>query len=355
MASLDDVFGISVKPVLSYTERAEVDGLFRDALASDHHIVIYGSSKQGKTALRQKHVKDRECIVVGCGPRMTTAGIYQSVLRQIGVTIETVETETESVKAGAKASFGFKALIPWLGGADASTELSGEAAKQKAFQSEFIGYDLSDAQSISELLKRAGFEKYIVLENFHYLPLDTQRLLAFDLRTFHEAGIRFIILGVWREANLLLVHNGDLQDRIAEVPVEPWKDDDFSKVIDKGSTELNILFATPIRKKFCGNAYGNVGLLQEFLKISCQISGVEQTKQISFEIADEVVVDETFNRKLLDQRGQLLNILQGISGKSRTDGQDPLILPYYLTKIILTVPITELTEGVHRRALLEKM
>jgi hypothetical protein len=78
---------------------------------------------------------------------MTTAAIYQSVLRQLGVKIETIETDTETVKTGARASFGFKALIPWLGGADASTELSGEAGKQKAFQSEFIGYDLASESS----------------------------------------------------------------------------------------------------------------------------------------------------------------------------------------------------------------
>jgi hypothetical protein len=36
-------------------------------------------------------------------------------------------------------------------------------------------------------------------------------------------------------------------------------------------------------------------------------------------------------------------------------GEDPLILPYYLTLLILTVPIDERTEGVHRRALLEKI
>ena len=44
------------------------------------------------------------------------------------------------------------------------------------------------------------------------LTVDVQGQFAFDLRTFEEMGIRFIILGVWRENNRLIQFNGDLQD-----------------------------------------------------------------------------------------------------------------------------------------------
>ncbi len=56
MANLSDVFGVSPKPVLSYVERDEVDSRFRDAIASDKQVVVYGSSKQGKTALVSKYL-----------------------------------------------------------------------------------------------------------------------------------------------------------------------------------------------------------------------------------------------------------------------------------------------------------
>src|SRR2546426_9828182 len=35
MAKLEDIFGVSAKPILSYVERDEVDSRFRDALISD--------------------------------------------------------------------------------------------------------------------------------------------------------------------------------------------------------------------------------------------------------------------------------------------------------------------------------
>jgi hypothetical protein len=53
--TVESVFGIRARPVRSYVTRSQVDGAFEVGLKTDHHIVIYGSSKQGKTALRQKH------------------------------------------------------------------------------------------------------------------------------------------------------------------------------------------------------------------------------------------------------------------------------------------------------------
>jgi hypothetical protein len=54
MAQLHEVFGVSATPILSYIERVEVDSRFREALQSDKQIIVYGSSKQGKTALVSK-------------------------------------------------------------------------------------------------------------------------------------------------------------------------------------------------------------------------------------------------------------------------------------------------------------
>ena len=53
---LNNVFGVSRDPVASYIERDSVDATLSDALATTKQIVIYGSSKQGKTALLQRHL-----------------------------------------------------------------------------------------------------------------------------------------------------------------------------------------------------------------------------------------------------------------------------------------------------------
>jgi hypothetical protein len=356
MPRLEEVFGISVQPVLSYVARPSVDDVFNQARGGDHHIVIYGSSKQGKTALRQKYIPARDCVVVRCGYNSTTQSIYQSILRQAGIRLDVFETITDHAKGTVGAKLGLKARIPFFGGAETEGRADAEEGTQTIFHQEFVGSDLGDAQAVAELLESAAFKKFVVLENFHYLPIETQRALSFDLKTFHELRIRFMILGIWREANLLLLHNGDLQDRVTEIPVEPWRSEDFDRVISVGSKHLEVEIEGEVCTEFKKNAYENVGMLQEFLKTFCTIHDVKETATPTRRLnARHGAMRRTFEQKLQDQRGQLLNILQGIAGKSRTDAPDPLILPYYLTKVVLTIPLDELVAGVHRRDLLEKI
>jgi hypothetical protein len=355
MASTEDVFGVRAKLVLSYVERPEVDERFVDALKTDHHVVVYGSSKQGKTSLRQKHLPEAECIVVRCNPRMALLDLYQSIVRQSGVRITSVETRSQSTNQGAKVSVGFKAIIPWFGGADANTEGTTAAGSQQSLTTEFVAYNVEDAQAVAELLASVGLKKWIVLENFHYLPVATQQAIAFDLKTFHEIGIRFLILGIWREANLLVTHNMDLQGRLAEVPVEPWDNSDFDKVAAKGATLLNIEIGPGVLSAFRDSAYGNIGLYQEFLRSFCIRSGVAQTAKTALHLDDTSVAAHTLTELCAARRGTLVKALQGIAARSRVrrgEVDQPLLLPYYLVQVIVRLEIDKLQHGLEKAQLL---
>ncbi|HWB21048.1 MAG TPA: hypothetical protein VG711_12155 [Phycisphaerales bacterium] len=355
MPNLDEVFGIRTRPVLSYVERTEVDARFQQATTQDSHIVIYGSSKQGKTALRQKHIADDDMIVVRCGPNMSTESVYRSILRQSGIRLETTNVSETGTKASAKTRVGFKALIPIFGGGEAEVGGEIEGNSTNSLSWEFVGYDLGEAQAIGELLQKAAFAKYVVLENFHYLQDETQRSLAFDLKTFHEMKVRFVILGIWQEANLLLFYNSDLQDRIVEIPVEPWTSADFDRVIATGCGVLNIQIDPRILAILKQQAYGNIGLLQEFLRVACEEAEILKTQDKNVAISDIALAQKAIDRKLHDQKGQLLQMLQNIAAKSRmrTDTESPLLLPYYLVMAILRLPIDNFKTGVTKQQLQE--
>src|SRR4051812_39967971 len=113
MPLLEEVFGIRTKPVLSYTPRDQVDGRFRNALDSDHHIIIYGSSKQGKTALRQTHLPDAQCVIIRCSPKSSVEAIYTSLVRQAGVRITSFESQKELSGGKIGVKTGFKAFLPF--------------------------------------------------------------------------------------------------------------------------------------------------------------------------------------------------------------------------------------------------
>lgn len=56
---IEKIYGVSKDIVGSYIERPLVDERFSSALRQTKQIIIYGSSKQGKTALVQKHVPEK--------------------------------------------------------------------------------------------------------------------------------------------------------------------------------------------------------------------------------------------------------------------------------------------------------
>jgi len=351
---LEDVFGIRTEPVLSYVNREVVDGRFQEGLASSHHIIVYGSSKQGKTALRQTHLPDKDCLIVRCSPTMNPESIYMSIVRQLDLRMTTMETKKEGATGKVSTKIGFKAMLPFIGSgkSEVAAEVAGTTGRETT--SEFVAYDYGEAQSIGELLTRVKFKKKIVLENFHYLHQDVQRQLAFDLKTFHEIGITFVILGIWREADLLITYNHDLQDRLIDVPVEPWEAVDFDRLIAEGSDRLKVKIDMGIREIFRANAYGNVGMLQEFLKTFCKLSGVTETG--AERVLDSAeIAKRTVEHRLKNQRAQLVKDLQRISAQSRIRGDepDPLLLPYYLVQVILGLKIEELENGIERKRLLE--
>ncbi|MCQ9615953.1 hypothetical protein L1889_03900 [Paenalcaligenes niemegkensis] len=193
---LEQVFGVSREAVESYVERESVDIALSAALKETRQIIIYGSSKQGKTSLLRRHVAEEKRITVHCGPATTAEDIYRSLLRQrdIEIKTETVVGNDREVSAGLSARF--TAIIPLFGKGE--SEAKGEARTGVSISEtrQAIEFNLANAQDVGELLfKVQGKEVIYVLENFHYLSDDVQRQLAFDLRTFEEMGLRFVILG----------------------------------------------------------------------------------------------------------------------------------------------------------------
>ncbi|MFU2317786.1 hypothetical protein [Rahnella sp. PCH160] len=95
---LNNVFGVSRDPVASYIERSSVDNALSDALETTKQIVVYGSSKQGKTALLQRHLQEEERVTYHCGPTSVAEDIYRSFLRSHGIEIVTEKQQLRPEK-----------------------------------------------------------------------------------------------------------------------------------------------------------------------------------------------------------------------------------------------------------------
>lgn len=296
MHQVVDVFGVRSKLIKSYIEREDVDSRFKDALKSGNEVIVYGSSKQGKTSLILKHLDEDQYIKVECSPQTTPVDIYKSVLRQIGVTFIESETADSGYEHGGKIGGSFRVKIPFVGGAKASGEMQDKASARTSKTESHVEYNLTLAQDVSELLKANDFNKFIVLENFHYLPHEVQQTLAYDLRIFQDHHYIFVVLGIWREANRLVQFNGDLLDRVTEVAVEPWEKEDFYKVIAMGEKLLNVDFYH-VKERLVDESFDSIGVVQEICKLCCQFAGINSTSGETVLIKEEYL-EQAMTKKL---------------------------------------------------------
>ncbi len=177
----------------------------------------------------------RDHLPVSLTPKTQRIDVYQQMLSSAGVRLISGTTDKRSTDASVGVSAKFKALIPLFGSAEAETKGDFKAGSAQEIKYEEIPVNLELPQTVANLLDRVNCKKWVILENFHYLNDEIQRAFAFDLRAFQELGVRFVILGVWREKNRMAQFNGDLLDRVIEVPVEPWVEADFRRVADRGA------------------------------------------------------------------------------------------------------------------------
>ena len=99
---LTEVYGTSRAIPLTYTVREHVDHRFLNDLTRDKHIVVHGSSKQGKTCLRKHHLSDDDYVVVQCTRDAAKASFYEMILKTAG--IHSSVTEEKTVKGSLKVN-----------------------------------------------------------------------------------------------------------------------------------------------------------------------------------------------------------------------------------------------------------
>lgn len=142
-----------------------------------------------------------------------------------------------------------------------------------------ISIDPSDPNDLVGALEKINFSKFIVLEDFHYLPAETQKDYSFFLKTLHErSAICFVIVAVWREENRLIVFNGDLSGRLVSVDADEWSEVELKSVIGLGEDLLNISFEESFVGQLIKGSLGSVYVVQEVCRRACEDAGIFQSQ-----------------------------------------------------------------------------
>lgn len=349
--SVDEVFGINRDLPLNYVERQSADAVLIDNLARRQNLVIYGSSKQGKTSLRKHCLMDRDYIVVHCSNRWGLDDIHEAILKQAGyeLTVSTSKATSGKEKIFANIKAGFL-------GAAAKAGVDSENSNTKNVTKAPLELDPLDVNDIISALQKINFEKFIVLEDFHYLPVETQKDFSVALKAFHEnSGLVFIVIGVWLEENRLSVYNGDLTGRLLPINADKWNRKELEKVVLDGSAFLNISFSREFVDELLATCYESVYIVQETCRHCCLRYNIHNTQKEFKEIGTKQDCSDLVTYVVNQQSGRFNSFITRFSeGFQNTD----LEMHKWLLYPVLTANADQLEKGFKQaeiRSILQKI
>lgn len=294
MKRTDSVFGMSNEILEdSYVDRGHLDKTLSKLLSRKVHIAIRGPSKTGKSWLRQRAIKN--ALVVQCRHGYKVENIYTDALAALNIKIKISEATQTSFKGQIEAAGEFGTQLI----AKVKSKAIAEGSLQYSANEEIIGKDLSDLKFIADLILSA--DKRLVIEDLHYLSIDQQEALAFELKTLWDFGCFVAVVGVWGTANLLVHLNHDIAGRIEEITVE-WQPDELRQIILNGCQALKIEVSREIQNRAISDAFGNAGLLQRIiLRLLDDEAGIENELQDNTVLVDQMSLYESAAMYVADQ------------------------------------------------------
>lgn len=341
---LTEVYGINRDVPLNYVVRKDVDEVLIDNLTRDHHIIIHGSSKQGKTSLRKHCLSDDDYIVVTCLNKWDLGELHAAILKKVGYRIQQTQKITSAGKHKVEAEFVGEGGVPFLAKASGKTGYAFEKGAESETTSAPLELDVYDVNDIITALSEVQFKKFIVLEDFHYLPFETQRDFSFALKAFHEnSKICFIVVGVWREQNRLIAYNGDLTNRVISINADSWSPAQLEEVIVAGEHLLNIEFDNTFKKTLIGCSYESVMLVQEACYRACNEEKIYETQAAVRHVGRQRDAAALVKSVVDEQKGRYISFMTNFA-----DGFQTTTLQMYrwLLYPVLKLPVTELEEGI---------
>ncbi len=348
---LREVFGISSEvPIYTYVDRQGLDEKFEYYLGSQKHIVVHGASKQGKSCLRKKKIDDSTSLIIQCSPAMEKMeDVWRTALEKAGVEKPLHSSTTTSSGGHIDGEAGGQVKLPFLGGVE--TKVSGGIEDSETHVQERESIQGNDSLSKLAVFLREN-KRRLILEDFHYLPDEVRKDIAFGLKALYEERAYVVIVGIWSEQNLITYYNGDLTGRIEEINLT-WTQDELAQVLSKGEGALNIEFAPGLKDQLIESTFGNVGLVQRLAERICLDTGILESAKNKQIISDIELLKKARMHLVGDIRQRYSRITEVFKDGMRSDAV--LLLYARIYNALLSSSDDELINGISYESLFERI
>jgi hypothetical protein len=343
--NINTVFGMQRGNTSHYVYRSQVDELFLSSLIGDKHVCVYGSSKQGKTALRKKYISRSDELVVSCERGWSSNEIFAAILKAA------VDARASNL---TPASDAIVAPPTGTGGNRAPTTPTPPAGTARG-RAESVPISFSDVSDFLRILQRVFTGKYIVVEEFHYLEERVQRDFAYRLKPIHElSDYIFIVIGVWLEKNRVAHLNQDLAGRVAPINADEWSDQDLSRVVHGGEEKLNITFPQGFADDLVKRACGSVYLVREACYRACVISRIFGRAETRYTIEKSLSVPgilRDISSEGVDYTGKVIQLLEPAPDIELNDQEREQDLRAWVLRALIYANAKDIIKGISVRRL----
>lgn len=362
--SLEDIFFAPENNTPNYIPRPNIDDTFFRNMRNGKTIIVYGGPRSGKTTLIRKLFQESNAVWFYCSDSMTLADMNKQILKRGGYRAPdetSVETNHNATVTGS-----VKTTLPVAELEYAAEHASGETLTN-TYKSDL---NLEDPNDIADALKKAGFDDYIVVENYHKLDGKVQKQFESELKALIEGGVRFVICGEgyapfgftstdWKQSGKLTYINVSMWDIYsvgrstafrADMPdvrvnVSAWDDRSLKSYIKICEEFLNIKYSDDFKVSLLENCLGVLSVVRAVCCEMCRRAGIQETQEtLKTDVgagADvKSMIREIFEQSNDPYRQFIETFAVGFEGTTKYK------LYYWILHTVLTASTQELTEGI---------
>lgn len=301
MIRYQDVFVPGGFPKHTYNPRAtlQLEQRLRESRENLCKLVtVTGQTKSGKTVLTRSILPREECVWVDGGTVSEEDDLWAVVLEQLNI-FQTTENQTAkdiTATIAGKGSAGADFLV-----AKGSAEIGGELSNTRS-QSRTGSRSVSSRVAALQGLRNAKVP--IVIDDFHYLPKETQGDVVRALKQPIFDGLPVVIIAIPHRRYDAVRVEKEMTGRIMSIEVPAWSKDELTFIPKKGFGLLDIPFDSTLADRLAAEAIGSPHLAQDFCRTLCRTSDASDGRTpVSKVEIDRVFRDvaETIGRPIFDK------------------------------------------------------
>ncbi len=235
-----EVFRPNTMPSYTYINRQEKRGTTYEAKLKralqkvGSLIAISGGSKTGKTVLYRKVVPEDKLIELSGAQINSVEDFWQQIAENLRIPDElSMAYSSQENKSGKVAANGKTSIWAMI-----TATLSGEFSKGTN-QGETITQKIMRNNTLVLKALIAG-DFVLVIDDFHYINLETQLYLSRILKAELFNGLKVILLTLPHRADDAIKRNPDLIGRTVFINLLPWTKEELEQIARKGFDLLKI-------------------------------------------------------------------------------------------------------------------